>query len=243
MDAYLWLSGGSDEVEQLLGFVPEEIVLVGDSAGSHLGFAVVRALDDMKKCLPPEEWVWRLPKSFVSFYSNMTIVANQCSLGFTCLESALTPSVILSLYGLIASGLVFDADEHERSLEHYSKPNPIRDNSRTWIYHGKNWFDCNEKALKRRFDAIRKDTLKAYLRPMTERDVKRLAYLSLYVVVGEYDFFLDGCINIARAWRGKVKLDVVENVNHGFLSQTALSKACQKGSEIGLERIKEAVCL
>lgn len=173
----------------------------------------------------------------------MSVVSNQCSLGFTCLESGLTPSVMLSLYGLIASGMVFDSDENENALQFYSKPNFIRDNSRTWIYHGKNWFNCPKKVLKRRFDQIRRDTLKAYLRPMIEKDVQQLSYLRLYVVVGEYDYFLDGCINLARAWKGPVELDVIENVNHGFLSQTSLSKACQNASEIGLQKIREAVDL
>ncbi|XP_074593015.1 uncharacterized protein LOC141848823 [Brevipalpus obovatus] len=256
LDVYLWATSGQDDAIAGLGFKPEDVVLCGDSAGSHLAFSICRALQDIRQECKLQnsndisnagndglhgDANFIFPSAFVSFYSNMTVAQNQCSLGLTCLEAALTPSVLLSLYGLIASGLVMDEDEEIDGLAAYSNPNPMRDNWRTWFSHGKNWFNCEPEELIRRFDTIRRNTSKAYLRPMTDEDLSQLADLRLFVICGEFDFFLDGCINLAKAWKGPIKLDIVENVNHGFLSYSKISRECRQGSRLGLRRLREAL--
>lgn len=249
LDVYLWAVGLSDNPdctpESILGFNPKEIVLCGDSAGSHLSFSILRALRDIQSLSPHGPRIL-FPVGFVSFYTNMTVDKDQPSLSLSCLELALTPSVLLSIYGLLASGFVLDDDvsvTNETSLDFYSKPDPFRDNIRTWLSHGRNWFDCDPIELTARLQKISHNASKAYLRPLTSNDIDSLADIPIYLIIGEYDFFLDGSVNLAKAWKGPVTLDVVANLCHGFLSYSKISAQARRGCDIGLKRIRQALKL
>lgn len=250
LDVYLWAIGLSNAdqctPESVLGFKPSKVVLCGDSAGSHLAFSILRSLHDIQANSPQGPRI-PFPTGFVSFYTNMSVDKIQTSLSLSCFELALTPSVLLSIYGLLASGFVLDEDIHEiddqTSVDqsHYSQPDFKRDNIRTWFRHGSNWFDCDPKELSKRLQKISKNTSKAYLKPLTSHDIDLLAEIPLYLVIGEYDFFLDGSVNLAKAWKGSVTLDVVKNLGHGFLSYSKISAQARKGCDIGLKRLRQAL--
>ena len=49
LDVYLWLrKAPEDEIKSKLGFYPKKIVIMGDSAGGNLGFAISLILNDLR---------------------------------------------------------------------------------------------------------------------------------------------------------------------------------------------------
>ena len=49
LDVYMFLTSGNDRVKDLLGFLPENIILTGDSAGGNLSPALTIALNMIRK--------------------------------------------------------------------------------------------------------------------------------------------------------------------------------------------------
>lgn len=77
LDFYLWLIGyknSSDSVETLIGFVPNEIIFSGESAGGHLALSVTLILNDIKRTFDPN---LKMPKSLVLMYPKVTLCYHQ----------------------------------------------------------------------------------------------------------------------------------------------------------------------
>lgn len=92
LDAYLWLTSGSDEVIQYIGYKPENIIFTGDSAGGNLCLILSCLLNDIKKKLITFDEAIRKLEPEITFPS--AIVAIYPSVNLKCIES---PSRILSI--------------------------------------------------------------------------------------------------------------------------------------------------
>jgi acetyl esterase/lipase len=48
LDVYLYLTSGLSEVKDLIGFIPDKIIMVGDSAGGLMILSMTMILNDLK---------------------------------------------------------------------------------------------------------------------------------------------------------------------------------------------------
>lgn len=78
-----------------------------------------------------------------------------------------------------------------------------------------------------------------YLSSLLKYDFSRIQ-IPLFMISSEFDVCLDHNIELARRWKGKGTLDVVENLPHGFLQLNFVDSMSDKACQLVLKRIKEA---
>ena len=65
--------------------------------------------------------------------------------------------------------------------------------------------------------------------------------IKLFIQASEFDPLIDDSIQIAKKWKGFVKLDVIPDVNHGFLSLQDFSPEAKRGSKLSRKRIGQGL--
>ena len=56
-----------------------------------------------------------------------------------------------------------------------------------------------------------------------------------------FDPFLDDNVSMAKKWQGKVSLDVLDELQHGFLNFMPFVEEAKKANMICIERLREAI--
>ncbi|XP_015785411.1 uncharacterized protein LOC107362790 [Tetranychus urticae] len=254
LDVFLWLTNyETNDVQNTLGFIPKKIIFCGDSGGGLFLFSLSTILRDIQIIIsstpdgPPIAFPSHLyPKALVTFYPvlSLTFPSVQPSLVFSFLEQFLTPLAILNCLSLYSAGVIFDSDcENLDSFDssRYLQPSRWQTFYNTWISKQNIWLQCDKEVLSERINAIVNSSLSPYKSPLIKYNLDLIKDLNIYLVVGEYDPFLDTNIEFAQRWPGKIVLDVIEDVGHGFLGLTWTSKKSTSAARLCLERILEAL--
>lgn len=101
LDVYLWVTSGHKSVAEQLGFHPEKIVLIGDSAGATLGLGLVDVAKKIQTMDPSLNLL--LPKDLVFFYgAYMLHSCNSPSKISSFFDILVTESSILAIKGIFA---------------------------------------------------------------------------------------------------------------------------------------------
>lgn len=269
LDLYLWLVTQTTKVTETLGFTPRRIVFCGDSGGAYLLFTLAAVLRDIQQV--SQESVPIFPTAFVGFYPIFSFnhQGKIPSLVMGFLDTFLNLNTVYQGLSLYASGITFDSDfesslktlnEHDgisnktiKSSSYNHDNNNNQDSNRyskdsqwervynTWFNSDNNWYTCDKSEFDRRSSKIVTDSKLPYISPMVSYDINTLDDLPIYMVIGEFDPFLDMTIDYAKNLSGKVKLDIMPDLPHGFLNMTHFSEASHKGSKVCLQKLIEAL--
>lgn len=214
LDLYLQVV---DEDHPLLGYSPTDIVLFGDSSGGHLAADLLILLNDIKKdgLLQP-----RLPRSFVTWFPKF-FTRPQVDAG--------------SMFISFMDGFFLNPFTQKRIIETVGCYRERDDNGNWHLYPSNkeipsDWFhDPNFELLNH-----------PYLSPLYYNDFEGLRDVSLHVLAVNFCGFIQESIAMCKLWKGKVSLQAVDSVPHGFYFYSHVNSHCRKATEDGFRIIREA---
>jgi len=105
----------------------------------------------------------------------------------------------------------------------------------------KPWYLADKKVLRTKLDALEAITINPYISPLFYDDFEGLKNVNLYLIALHFDPFLDDNVSMAKKWRGKVSLDVLDDLQHGFLNFMPFVDEAKKANLVCIERLKEAI--
>lgn len=223
LDAYLFLTSGSEKVIELLGFHPTNIVVCGDSAGGNMSLALALVLNDINQHVRTveglEKKMVQMPLSLCIQYpcANPTIACHSASRLFTAFDPLLS---IASVYACAGGYLDVGAKDHP------DKP---------WFRNPEVFHDVVQKILVKKKDP--------YVNILSFQRFHELSNVSLYVQASEFDPLLDDAVAISKAWKGQLTLDIVEGVVHGFMAFLDFSAEARSAVDMIVERLRSALKL
>lgn len=194
LDVYLFITDSDNRslVEELLGFFPRKILLFGDSAGGNLALALMVAINELNKSYSNGKII-PLPTSMILLYPcSSPVIIGFYSGSFISIDAFYTPSIILNCAMSYLNPEEASSDSHVW----YEKANP-------------NFDSCIKQMLK--FNR------NPFISPLNYQHLHDFKDINLFVQIGEYDILLDDSINIAKAWKGPTKLDIVPNETHAYV--------------------------
>ena len=255
LDVYLWLMSGGQDVQDLLGFQPKDVVVCGDSCGGLFSAILVVLVGDIRKQFDP---CLKLPKACVAFYATFTVRPHMSPSMLLCPRHPyLLPTIFLAC---MQSYLL----ENWTGIEHL-KPStkPSQENQslwsqfKTWCQDQLDWYFWwrpMERTTKSSLwfmngpEIIRKKCMNnydlmshPYMSPLMYDDMDSLSQTSMYIIGLTNDPIADHSVMMARKWRGKVKLDMIDELVHAFLSMYYLSDKYRQGYRLCCDRLREAV--
>lgn len=245
LDFYFWLIGfenSSDSVETLIGFIPNEIIFSGESAGGHLALSMMLILNDIKQTFDPN---LKMPKSLILMYPKVTLCYHQYPSSISSGWDLIIFPQLLPIVGQAYIPLIQDAklgvDTRDATFlkEKYSlDPNQNQkfkngtDANQNQILKGdaKSDGDANQNGdAKLRIlsteeqmplspmDIYRRDLNfleSSYLTALNYDRYEDLASISLKIMTFEFDPFLDESVCLAKRWKGGVDMKVFGNCCH-----------------------------
>lgn len=190
LDTHMFFSSGSSDVSSILGFLPDDIILSGDSAGGNLVMATTIALNEIRR----QQGVVRMPKAIALQYPAMTI-------GFVA-----SPSMCMNGLDVFTT-----IGELRLAIVTYAETDPPIDLK----HHLKNYKDGDAwGSIMTQFNDRLRDPLH---NPLAYEHFDELANIPLKIMACEIDCLVDHSIHIANKWRGPVTMDVACGLPHAFL--------------------------
>lgn len=114
LDVYLWLVSGREEVKQMLGFHPTEIILAGDSAGGYFSLTLTIAVNEINKMMAKTSGMnglasknrpIRLPRAIFSAFGLLSFSHLGPSMALPTLEPMVETHLILVVISLLAANV------------------------------------------------------------------------------------------------------------------------------------------
>lgn len=103
------------------------------------------------------------------------------------------------------------------------------------------WYNCDYKTYRDRADYIVTFYNHPFINPIVYKDkFEELKDVALYAFIGKDDFFTDEAIEMTRIWKGKKRLDIFDNIFHGFFQLNFLSSDTRYAFEVAIMRFQEA---
>lgn len=241
LNLYLFLTKNDHIVKEQLGFVPKKFIFTGDSAGGNMILALTCILNDIAKYF---DATVQLPSAIVSIYSiNILQSLISPSRLFTAFDVILPLSLFFEV-GSAYSGFRAVCEGNNNQMDgcnnNSSGNNNSRKNSEEKKSSGKTtWYKCRHCSDV--FSRFQAKLAGPYCSPMNYRDFDSLSNVDLHLIVGEFDLFLDENIALAKMWKGKVTLDVVDDMGHGFLHFLGASRKIASANDLCVKRLYESV--
>lgn len=206
LDTWLWLNSGSQSVEQKIGFIPEEIVLTGDSSGGSIVSSLLVILNELRN-LPALQADPIFPKSVVLLFPKTT------------LQFDLFPSLMLSVFDSILNmQLLLGACVAYMPMKK-------RDENGNWHLVQDNQTIPPDFIVQDEYAVIESPILS----PLRYKKLDQLSTgLSLHLLAIANDPLLDEAVELARKWKGSCQLHVVEGVYHGAFIYNYFSREGSK---------------
>ena len=122
LDVYLWLLSGQEEVKQMLGFHPNEIILTGDSAGGYFATTLTIVLNELNKMLAKSSETnglansrsksqsIRLPSSIVSVFGILSFSNLSPSMILPILDPLVETHLLLVVISLLGANVWCQGD-------------------------------------------------------------------------------------------------------------------------------------
>ena len=211
LDVYLFLTDEQNRqaVKKLLGFVPENIILSGDSAGGNLSLSLLIAICELNRhrSANGETKMIPLPGAVALQYPASSAVIKQ------------SMSRILAVFdGFLAPAKLFFYSSA------YLMPECIGD-------EGEPWFRKPIEQAKSIYFKFLEMNKNPFISPIAYEHLDDLSGIPCYVQGAEFDILLDDAIEIAKRWRGPSILDIVPEANHGFMAGPRTTKIQQHVDE------------
>lgn len=217
LDVYLNLLSNNP----ITGFKPNKIIFLGESSGGHSVIALAIAIAELRvlqKSL--KEPLTPFPNAVVSIFPVSTICIGNVYPSWAIIESNLVPPVIFEAFNAYCGPL----DECK-----YSEEN-----------NGAIWFKDAAK-LREVGQEVNSHFDDPFINLIGYKHFDRLANLPLYLQVGEFDVVLDDSIHLAKCWKGKVVLDIIPEVPHGWSVVESFAPKTFTGCNLMRQRIVEAI--
>ncbi|RWS28322.1 hypothetical protein B4U80_12802 [Leptotrombidium deliense] len=222
LDFYLWLTT-SDQVESVLGYKPEKVIVSGDSAGANLAVALCLILTDITKL-----------KSSVSINFPAGIVGVY---GVFKVLPVMSPSRLLSgidpvLYQTVnLSGLYYYSGINEEQ-----KIEELKNNK-------KQWFQKTDDEVKEIFNKVTNILEHPYATPLYYNFFDDVPKIPLSLISCQFCPLLDDSIELANTWKGPVNLQVLNSLPHGFLNFTLISNEAMIASDKCVNQVEQLLNL
>ncbi|XP_015794268.1 uncharacterized protein LOC107370828 [Tetranychus urticae] len=257
VDTLLWLTSPKtlNDVASTLQIIPTSIVILGDSCGGYLGLASCAVLRDIQDLAPDEITI--LPESIVCISPVMAPVNLNYSpsLLLSILDPFLCPAINLQVLSLYSSGITLDSECHSTlDATTSSSQAPMSSGyveeslwftiNRCMFNKYPCWFDCDPVVFEKRLIKMTDKLFSPYISILTSYDLTRLSSdLRIHLITSELDVQLDSAFEFERVWEGKITIDVVEDLPHGFYAFAPFSNAAKIASQVCLDRLKQAIGL
>ena len=216
LDTYLWLTSGREEVLHTIGFYPDEIVLLGDSSGGNLVASLTVILNELRemglgfKPFMPRSAVLCFPKTSLQF----DLFPSLCLAVF---------DPILSIQLMLAACIAY-------------VPFLKRDENGNWNLVQDNSTIPMDFLIRDEYKVVESPLLS----PLRYRKLDQLSDVQLHVMAVANDPLLDESIEMARQWKGKTKLHVVEGVTHGAFIFNYFSRVGSKCVPLTTDIVRRA---
>lgn len=216
LDTYLWLTSGDLQVEQILGFHPQDIIISGDSSGGNLAVSLTVALNEIR--LLDMTFKPLFPSSLLLLYPSMTV------------DDTVYPSSMLSTIDFLLDDFGFN------SVHRSYIPLRLRDSNGN-VSLIKNSDVPQDYLARKDYEMIRSP----FISPVYYSKLSDLSDIRISVLALELDPILDGAIQIAKEWKGPVEFYFVEEAYHGPTIMHHFSDAAKKVFDNFVEMTKKAL--
>jgi acetyl esterase/lipase len=216
LDTYLWLTSGKQEVKDKIGFHPEEIVLLGDSSGGNLVTQLLVILNELRHMgtgLSP-----KMPKAAVACWPKSSLQFDIFPSLMSCMFDSL-----LSMQLLLGACVAYI-------------PMLKRDDNDNWNLVTDNHTIPLDFLLRDDYKVIESPILS----PVNYDKMDQLSDVKLNVLALGNDPLLDESLELAKRWKGKTRLLVLEGTAHGGFIFNYFSKVGSRCVLATTEMIKHA---
>lgn len=237
IDFYMFLRGyqiSSDKVIDLLGYFPDDIILVGDSAGAHMALMATIALNDINHLFDQNI---KLPKSLVLFYPKVNMNYHSYpsilnSIWDLIVTPQLCPSFAQAYVPLIK--LAKDEEAKQDANHNYDK----KSDDKTRLFTIEEQISMPSLAI---FDEDKTIISTVYSNGFAYEKYEQLSNISLKLLSFEFDPLLDESILLAKKWKGKVDIKVFPNLCHAAIIFRQFCKEAKEAYDEGTRMIIEAI--
>ena len=216
LDTYLWLTSGDAQVEEILGFKPQDIMISGDSSGGNFAVSLTVLINEIR--LLDKNFKPVFPSSLILIYP---VVA---------LDETLYSSAMLSSIDLILSSYVLN------NIARAYIPMKIRDKNGNYRIVKSSDIPADWSA-KEEYEIIRSP----FISPVYYEKLEDLSHIPISVLALEFDPIMDGSVHIAREWKGPVDFYFVPEAYHGCLILHHVSSAAKKIFDCYVEMTEKAL--
>lgn len=231
VDFYLFLRGYQNfllsdiKVIDLLGFIPNDIIFVGDSAGAHIALSATIALNDIKNMFDKSI---KMPKSLVLLYPKV------------CMSYQLLPSTVNSIWDPFLSPQICPllVQSYVPLIQTTKDADDNSNISRTRILPIEEQISLNRDCM---FDKDKTFLSSVYLNPFTYANYEQLANINLKLLSFEFDPLLDESILLAKNWKGNVDIKILPNLCHAAIIFRHFSKEAREAFNEGTRMIINAL--
>nr|XP_046917871.1 hormone-sensitive lipase-like [Dermatophagoides farinae] len=260
LDMYLWILSKDPEVEKTFGFLPEKIVFCGDSAGGNFSMAMMLILNQIQKKIAESEdkQKYRYPNGLFLFYAPL-VVATMVSPSriLTSIDGLIPLGTLLNCLGAYLPDEIFEDNlPKEENIDYANGKetvayqvggyfiNKLKDVlsyllQLKVVYRIKPWYRRTGN-LKKCLDKMNTFVQNPFVSPLLAESVKDFNHIPLYLYPLTFDAFLDDSIEMAKRWqKDKVKVEILDDLPHGFLNFVEFDYKARKASYKCIDRISE----
>lgn len=226
LDVYMRLiTAPEDELKSTIGFVPEKVILSGDSSGAMHILGLAYALNDIRhgfNCCEDVQILPNLlmPRSVHVIYPAMTM------------SKSVVPSLLLTPHHFFITPHFCASTALTYAPHHPCVDTKILEEP---IYHG-----YTESRMRHLFNQTNDYVLDhpysnalGYQRLDTLRDVK------LHVAAVKTDIWIDYSIHLLNKWQGASTFNVMGELCHGYLHMSFLGEVHSQAVKVTLDLMKD----
>ena len=221
LDFYTWLTGESsrEEVIQRFGFLPKDVVFAGDSAGGQISTSLLTLINELNRKF---DAMIKVPKGLVLIFPKVSMNFQQVPSLFSCLvDPMIVPQLLPTVYQAYVPMKRFDTLKQEYKL--------VPKEEQVTMPCGAIFQDGNEMIQS------------IILDPINYKYFEEMRETSLNIITFEYDPFLDEAILLAKRWKGRVDLRVMDDLCHSSTILGELNHECKKAELELIDLIKSSL--
>lgn len=228
VDFYLWLTNAHDQVEELLGFKPKQIIVSGDSAGGNLSAALLVVLNDIRRDvnLSIDNVSIQMPASVALFMPKMTLELRYFPSMFYALFDPVISTIVMSRVGEMHMPIrKKDPRTGQWKLVTGRYTKGIKTHRNQFLDDSDNDDDeiIDEDVPKNYFAKNEYEFLPSvYHSPLNYPHLDELAEVKLVVLTTTFCSLMDESIEIVRRWSGQKSLYMVDPSFHGSYGLTII---------------------
>ena len=216
LDFYLWLTSDEEQVQRIIGFKPDEIVVGGESAGANLSVALVMALNDIKR-MDSESRI-KMPKSVVAMFGMYELPKKISASFFSAASDPVVSYSHLKAMACFARYRLYD--------DNNNSDNNNKSKNRTWTLG----YLKDGQSISFLDDSYDAEPCPYMQCLMYDRfDDELIKSVELFVIGVDFCPLLDQSIELAKKWKGKVHFKNVDQTPHSAFFLYGITPSTAQG--------------